>query len=142
MVKRGPDPVDIYVGSRVRALRLKQGMSQEGLGKELGLTFQQVQKYEKGTNRVSASRLQQIASILKVPETFFFDGAPQSTVRTKRGEAEPFSYVNKFLTSPDGLPLIKAFRQIGNAEIRRSIVRLVENIVDAEMASPRRERAR
>ncbi len=77
MQKKIPNPIDRHVGSRVRMRRMLIGMSQEKLGESLGLTFQQVQKYEKGTNRIGASRLQQIAMVLGVPVEFFFDGAPQ-----------------------------------------------------------------
>ena len=76
MSTKAPNPVDKYVGSRVRMRRIMLGMSQEKLGEALGLTFQQVQKYEKGTNRVGASRLQQISEILQVPVSFLFDGGP------------------------------------------------------------------
>jgi len=78
MAKKAPNPIDKHVGSRVRMRRMMLSMSQEKLGDALGLTFQQVQKYEKGTNRVGASRLQQIAQILQVPVSFFFEGAPHS----------------------------------------------------------------
>lgn len=74
--KKKPNPIDIHVGSRVRLRRNMLGMSQEKLGEHLGITFQQIQKYEKGTNRVGASRLQAIASVLKVPVAFFFEDAP------------------------------------------------------------------
>src|SRR2546423_11250523 len=76
MAKKAPNPIDKHVGSRVRMRRMMLGMSQEKLGDSLGLTFQQVQKYEKGTNRIGASRLQQISQILQVPVAFFFEGAP------------------------------------------------------------------
>ena len=76
MSTKAPNPVDKYVGSRVRMRRIMLGMSQEKLGEALGLTFQQVQKYEKGTNRIGASRLQQISGILQVPVSFFFEGTP------------------------------------------------------------------
>ena len=76
MIKKAPNPIDKHVGSRVRMRRMMVGMSQEKLGDALGLTFQQVQKYEKGTNRIGASRLQQISIILQVPVSFFFEGAP------------------------------------------------------------------
>ena len=72
MVSKKPNPIDIHVGSRVRLRRTMQGVSQEKLGEALGVTFQQVQKYEKGTNRIGASRMQQIAEVLKVPVSFFF----------------------------------------------------------------------
>ena len=75
-MKKAPNPIDRHVGSRVRMRRMMLGMSQEKLGDALGLTFQQVQKYEKGTNRIGASRLQQISNSLQVPVSFFFDGAP------------------------------------------------------------------
>ncbi|RUY60953.1 XRE family transcriptional regulator, partial [Mesorhizobium sp. M7A.F.Ca.CA.001.13.1.1] len=74
--KKKPNPIDIHVGSRIRLRRNMLGMSQEKLGENLGITFQQIQKYEKGTNRVGASRLQAIASILGVPVAFFFEDAP------------------------------------------------------------------
>src|ERR1700756_2733344 len=73
---RRPNPIDIHVGSRVRFRRMLLGMSQEKLGEKLGLTFQQVQKYEKGINRIGASRLQQISRTLDVPPAYFFEGAP------------------------------------------------------------------
>ena len=79
MAKKAPNPIDKHVGSRVRMRRMMLSMSQEKLGDALGLTFQQVQKYEKGTNRVGASRLQQIAQILQVPVAFFFEGASDAS---------------------------------------------------------------
>ena len=79
MAKKAPNPIDRHVGSRVRMRRMMLSMSQEKLGDALGLTFQQVQKYEKGTNRIGASRLQQIAHILQVPVSFFFEGAPHAS---------------------------------------------------------------
>src|SRR6476660_9683849 len=84
MSVKAPNPVDKYVGSRIRMRRIMLGMSQEKLGESLGLTFQQVQKYEKGTNRVGASRLQQISEILQVPVSFLFEGGPT-------GSAEGFT---------------------------------------------------
>jgi DNA-binding XRE family transcriptional regulator len=81
IVKKAPNPVDKHVGSRVRMRRMMLGMSQEKLGDGLGLTFQQVQKYEKGANRIGASRLQHISHILQVPVPFFFEGAPHLTGR-------------------------------------------------------------
>jgi transcriptional regulator with XRE-family HTH domain len=76
MTKKSPNPIDKHVGSRVRMRRMMISMSQEKLGEKLGITFQQIQKYEKGTNRIGASRLQQISQILQVPVSFFFEGAP------------------------------------------------------------------
>jgi transcriptional regulator with XRE-family HTH domain len=107
------------------------GMSQTNLGDALRLTFQQVQKYEKGTNRISASRLQQSAHILQVPVTFFFEGAPGVPGAPQaKGTAPLPVYVTDFLTTSDGLALTKAFTQIKNAKLRRRIVDLVEEIAD------------
>jgi transcriptional regulator with XRE-family HTH domain len=126
-----PHPTDKHVGSRVRMRRLMLGMSQEKLADQLGLTFQQVQKYEKGTNRISASRLQHVCHILDVPVSFFFEQAPgPSTSSRGFSEASP-AYVNDFLASSDGLALLKAFMRIDDSTLRRSIVRLVEGIAQA-----------
>lgn len=129
MATKVPDPVDKHVGSRVRMRRLMLGMSQGGLADQLGLTFQQVQKYEKGTNRISASRLQEMCHILQVPVPFFFDGAPQTAGQSRRGgEAPSPAYVTDFLAAADGLKLVRAFTQISDAKLRRCVVRLVEEI--------------
>jgi transcriptional regulator with XRE-family HTH domain len=129
MTTKFPNPVDKFVGSRVRMRRLMLGMSQEKLADALGLTFQQIQKYEKGTNRVSASRLQPISQILEVPIHFFFDGAPQSGKGARGFTDSPSpAYVTDFLTTSDGLALVKAFVRIKDAAVRRSIVRMVEAI--------------
>jgi transcriptional regulator with XRE-family HTH domain len=112
--------------------RMMLSMSQEKLGDALGLTFQQVQKYEKGTNRIGASRLQQISEILQVPVAFFFEGAPM-TPRLENGmsEASPSpAYVSDFLATSDGLALTKAFVQIKDPKLRRRIVDLVEAVVE------------
>lgn len=129
MPKKEPNPIDRHVGSRVRMRRVLIGMSQERLGESLSLTFQQVQKYEKGTNRIGASRLQQIASVLEVPVSFFFDGAPGETEQ-RPGFAEPSSsaYVIDFLNSAEGIQLNKAFSRIRNPRIRRRIVDLVASL--------------
>jgi transcriptional regulator with XRE-family HTH domain len=132
MAKKAPNPIDRHVGSRVRMRRMMLSMSQEKLGDALGLTFQQVQKYEKGTNRIGASRLQQISIILQVPVSFFFEGAPTVAVPGARqdgmSEAPSPAYVSDFLATSDGLALTKAFMRIGNAKLRRRIVDLVEQI--------------
>lgn len=128
MVKKSPNPTDKHVGSRVRMRRMMLGMSQEKLGDALGLTFQQVQKYEKGTNRIGASRLQQISHILQVPVSFFFDGAPNSMAAGSMAEAPSPAYVSDFLATSDGLALTKAFMRIKDAKLRRRIVELVEQI--------------
>ena len=130
MMKKAPNPIDKHVGSRVRMRRVLIGMSQEKLGEALGLTFQQVQKYEKGTNRIGASRLQQISTILDVPVSFFFEGAPGIDPATQGGMSEGSSsaYVVDFLSTTEGLQLNKAFVQIKDPRIRRKIVELVGSL--------------
>jgi len=133
MSAKAPNPVDKYVGSRVRMRRIMLGMSQEKLGDALGLTFQQVQKYEKGTNRVGASRIQQIAEILQVPVSFLFEGGPSGRtdgIQTD-GMASP-AYVSDFLATSEGLALTRAFTRITDAKLRRSIVEMVEQIAARE----------
>ena len=124
ITKKVPEPVDVHVGNRVRMRRMKLGMSQTNIADKLGLTFQQVQKYEKGTNRIASSRLQQIANILEVPVTFFFEDGPGQT--KLGGKAPSPDYVSDFLATADGLALTKAFMKIKNAKIRRTIVDLVD----------------
>jgi transcriptional regulator with XRE-family HTH domain len=135
MAKKAPNPTDKHVGSRVRMRRMMLGMSQEKLGDALGLTFQQVQKYEKGTNRIGASRLQQISHILQVPVSFFFEGAPNvpaSIASHELAEAPSPAYVSDFLATSDGLALTKAFMKIEDTKLRRRIVDLVEQIAVKE----------
>ena len=129
---RRPNPVDVHVGSRVRLRRMLLGMSEEKLGDKLVLTFQQVQKYEKGVNRIGASRLFDLAQVLGVPIQFFYEEAPnvsdnQTTV-TGFAEGPAESYVVEFLSSRDGLELNKAFVRITNPRVRRSIVELVRSL--------------
>jgi transcriptional regulator with XRE-family HTH domain len=134
--KKKPNPIDIHVGSRIRLRRTMLGMSQEKLGESLGITFQQIQKYEKGTNRVGASRLQAISGILNVPVSFFFEDAPDGNpANTPAGMAEASSsnYVVDFLSSSEGLQLNRAFVKIGDQKVRRKIVDLVKALAaDAE----------
>ena len=135
MAKKAPNPTDRHVGARVRMRRMMLSMSQEKLGDALGLTFQQVQKYEKGANRIGASRLQQIAHILQVPVSFFFEGAPSVPGHQPPdgfADAPSPSYVSDFLATSDGLALTKAFMGIKDAKLRRRIVDLVEQIVASE----------
>jgi len=135
IAKKAPNPVDKHVGSRVRMRRIMLGMSQEKLGNALGLTFQQVQKYEKGTNRIGASRLQQIAHILQVPPSFFFEGAPAvpGAARTEgMSEAASPAYVSDFLATSDGVALSRAFMRIADSKLRRRIVDLVEQIATSD----------
>ena len=135
IAKKAPNPVDKHVGSRVRMRRMMLSMSQEKLGNSLGLTFQQVQKYEKGTNRIGASRLQQIANILQVPVSFFFEGAPAvagSGRHDGMSEAPSPAYVSDFLATSDGLALTKSFMRIHDSKLRRRIVDLVEQIASRD----------
>jgi transcriptional regulator with XRE-family HTH domain len=131
MVTKSPNPVDRHVGTRVRMRRMMIGMSQEKLGEALGITFQQVQKYEKGTNRISASRLQHTARVLGVPIEYFYEGAPQSGDAAASGFAEGASpaYMAE-LTTTDGLNLLKAFASIKEPRIRRRIVDLVRALAE------------
>ena len=143
MSTKAPNPVDKYVGSRVRMRRIMLGMSQEKLGEALGLTFQQVQKYEKGTNRVGASRLQQISEVLQVPVSFLFDGSPSGAIGGgASAESASPAYIADFLATSEGLALTRAFTRIPGSKLRRSIVDLVEQIADREMAEADRKSAK
>jgi transcriptional regulator with XRE-family HTH domain len=131
--KTGPNPIDKHVGNRVRMQRMHLGLSQEKVANALGLTFQQVQKYEKGTNRISASRLHRLASVLQVTVPFFFEGAPQQSAKTQgKGKTEPADFVNEFLATHDGLTLTKAFMRIEDVKLRRKIVAIVEQLAGDE----------
>lgn len=134
MAKKAPNPIDKHVGSRVRMRRMMVGMSQEKLGESLGITFQQIQKYEKGTNRIGASRLQQISIVLAVPVAFFFEGAP-TLVPNEEGfsEASSPTFVNDFLATSDGLALTRNFMRISDSKVRRRIVDLVAAIAGEEV---------
>jgi transcriptional regulator with XRE-family HTH domain len=125
--KKAPNPTDQHVGARVRMRRIMLAMSQEKLGAALGLTFQQVQKYEKGTNRIGASRLQQISHILQVPVAFFFEGAPLAPHGSNES-ALLMAEIDDFVSDLDGLRLMRAFMRIDNATLRRKIVMLVQEI--------------
>ena len=136
MATKTPNPIDKYVGSRVRMRRIMLGMSQEKLGEALGLTFQQIQKYEKGTNRVGASRIQQISEILQVPVSFLFEGGPTSIAGGGGfGEGTSPTYVSDFLATSEGLALTRAFTRIADSRLRRSIVDLVEQIATRETSA-------
>ena len=133
MAEKVPNPIDIYVGSRVRMRRLMLEISQEKLAEAIGLTFQQVQKYERGTNRIGSSRLQQIAHALQVPVSFFFEGAPRAPGHSGgRSEAPSPAYVADFFSTHGGHSLAKAFIRIKSRTLRRRIVELVEQIGGAD----------
>src|SRR3974390_970888 len=129
MAKNAPNPITKHVSSPGRTRPMMPGMCQENLGESLGLTFQQVQKYEKATNRIGASRLQQISQILQVPVSFFFEGAPHlAGHHGGMSEAPSPAYVSDFLATSDGLSLTKSFMLIKSGKLRRRIVDLVEQI--------------
>ena len=129
--KKTPNPIDVHVGSRIRLRRNMISMSQEKLGEALGITFQQIQKYEKGTNRVGASRLQQISKVLGVPVSFFFEDAPGDEPASGGvSEAPSSSYVVDFLSSAEGLQLNRSFARISDAKVRRKLIELVRTLAD------------
>jgi transcriptional regulator with XRE-family HTH domain len=133
--KRVPNPTDKHVGSRLRMRRKMLAMSQTKLGDALGVTFQQVQKYEKGTNRIPSSRLQQISHILQVPVAFFFEGVSTPQM--------PTTQIDAFVSDSSGLRLIGAFMRIDNVALRRRIAKLVQDIADdAERRTPQHARRR
>ena len=137
MAKKSPNPIDIHVGGRVRLRRMLVGMSQEKLGEMLGLTFQQVQKYEKGANRIGASRLYHISKILSVPVQFFFedlaDGSKPPASGFSEGDSTP--YVMDFVSSSEGLQLNRAFTNIDDPKIRRRVLDLIKALGELPAAS-------
>lgn len=124
--QRSANSVDGHVGARVRIRRLELGYSQERLAEQLGITFQQVQKYERGTNRIGASRLHQISLVLDVPITYFFDGATEDDVNTERS-ASPLSNA---LTDPATMRLLRAFSTISDPQMRLKAVAIIEAIAE------------
>jgi len=132
-VAANPDPIDIHVGSRVRLRRTLLGMSQEKLGDALGLTFQQIQKYERGANRIGSSRLFKLSQILDVPVSFFFDDMPEDVERANRGlaeaPAEPFEADQ--LSKRETLELVRAYYRVGDAKVRKRIFELVKAVANA-----------
>lgn len=135
MPKDGPNPIDIHVGSRIRTRRTMLGFSQDKLAAGLGITFQQVQKYEKGTNRVGASRLQHIAAILNVPISYFFadENSPLLAKPNLVGEVDT---ITSFLSSQQGLELNRAFVKLDNAKVRHGVVQLIKSIARTEDPLP------
>lgn len=127
MPKKQTNPIDIQVGNRVRIRRMLIGMSQERLGDLLGLTFQQVQKYEKGVNRIGAGRLYEVSRILNVPVDFFYEGVASSS---PEGESAP--PVMEFVSSGEGLQLALAFMKIKDARVRKRMLDLVKSLAEEE----------
>ena len=128
-MKKSPNPIDVHVGSRVRLRRMLIGMSQEKLGEQLGLTFQQVQKYEKGTNRIGASRLFQIGQILTVPVQFFYEDMGNGEAKSpETGFSDGGENVMDFVSSAEGLALNRSYARISDAGVRRRILDLVRAV--------------
>ena len=121
--KDGPSPVDVHVGSRVRLRRVLMGMNQTQLGVPLGLTFQQVQKYELGVNRISSSRLYQLGQILDVPITFFFEGLKEG--------AKSWS-PDDMLPKRETLEFVRAYYRITDPKVRHSLFELIQSMADSE----------
>lgn len=128
--KLGPDPIDVHVGGKIKLRRLVLRMSQEKLAEGLEVTFQQVQKYEKGTNRVGASRLQMIASVLQVPVGYFFTNAAGSDEVSQSASLQEDAVV-KFLSSREGVELNAAFIRLRDGRTRQSVVHLVKSLASA-----------
>jgi transcriptional regulator with XRE-family HTH domain len=125
--KKAPDPIDIYVGSRVRMRRLMLDMSQEKLAAAIGVSFQQIQKYEKGKNRIGSSRMQMLSSVLGVPVSFFFDGVPGNPeAASENALVKTTDYVTDFITSSEGIAIARAFSKIEDNRVKRRLVDLIE----------------
>ena len=132
-----PDPVDVHVGNRVRLRRTLLGMSQQKLGEAIGLTFQQVQKYEKGANRIGSSRLFQLAQVLDVPVSYFFDDMPSGAfpgAKPGLAEASVAAYRHDPLVKRETLELVRAYYRITDPELRRRVFELTKTL--AELAHP------
>ena len=131
-LKFAPNPVDVHVGSRVRLRRTLLGMSQEKLGQAVSLTFQQIQKYERGANRVGASRLYQLSRILDVPVSYFFEEMPESAAKPERTgrlvAAEPEEYKTDTLTRRETLELVRAYYKIESPRLRKRLFELTKSI--------------
>jgi transcriptional regulator with XRE-family HTH domain len=128
----GPHPIDIYVGARVRLRRKEMGISQEALANALGLTFQQVQKYERGANRISASKLWEMSQTLGVPVASFFEGVPNTATGEDFVESQSEQTVNEFLVTGEGVELAAAFPKVRSAKLRRKILDLVRTLSETE----------
>ena len=134
--KKQASPIDVHVGNRMRLRRMLIGMSQEKLGELLGLTFQQVQKYEKGVNRIGAGRLFHIASLLSVPIGYFYEGAIMADqVTAGFAETDDNTLVMEFLSSNEGLQLSLAFMNIKDPKVRKRVLDLVKSLSESEEQS-------
>jgi transcriptional regulator with XRE-family HTH domain len=129
-MKKSPNEADRHIGKQVRLRRIALEMTQEKLADALGLTFQQIQKYEKGVNRIGAGRLLEIARVLEVDVTYFFDGLPDYTASTTTAE----SVFHLVASNPHGVKLIELFASVEDSTIQRSIVDLVEAVLESKEA--------
>ncbi len=135
-----PDPVDIHVGKRVRLRRTLLGLSQKKLGEAIGLTFQQIQKYERGANRIGSSRLYQLARVLDVPVSYFFDKLPlqaRAQGAPGLGEAAAAAYRHEPLAKRETLELVRAYYRITEPELRKRVFELMKAL--AQAAQKRKE---
>jgi transcriptional regulator with XRE-family HTH domain len=132
MPKKQANPIDVQVGNRVRIRRMLIGMSQERLGDLLGLTFQQVQKYEKGVNRIGAGRLFEVSRILNVPVDFFYEGLATALPPGANETEASAPPVMEFVSSGEGLQLSLAFMKIKDAKVRKRVLDLVKSLADEE----------
>lgn len=131
--KKKPNPIDVHIGARIRLRRTAIGLSQEKLGEALGITFQQIQKYEKGTNRVGGSRMAAIAECLSVPVAHFFEEAPSATSTPDRFEATPT--VTELAAMPDMARMMRAFSKVADSRARRSIIEITERVACAPVVA-------
>ncbi|OAP39867.1 Cro/Cl family transcriptional regulator [Sinorhizobium glycinis] len=133
--KKEPRAIDIHVGNRIRLRRLALDWSQTRLGEALDVSFQQVQKYEKGLNRVGASRLQRAAEVLNVSVSYFFEGGPESSNGSEQNAAVTSSdEMLQFLATEEGVALNRAFARLSDPQVRRRIVALVKALVPSDIA--------
>lgn len=131
--RKGPHPVDTHVGSRVKLRRMILGMSQDSLGKSLGLTFQQVQKYEKGVNRIGASRLFELSDLLEVPIQYFYDGYGDGDSANGFAEPDVAEAFMELVNSPDGVHLCRYFAEIKDTQVKKRVLDLVKSIAETDM---------
>lgn len=133
--RRAPHPIDVHVGNRMRMRRMMLNMSQDKLGEGVNLTFQQIQKYEKGVNRIGASRLFQISRLLSVPVQFFFEGI-ESEGADGFAEEAPADFAGDdfmaLLSTPEGVQLCRSFAQISDPKIRRKVLDLIKTLSSDE----------
>jgi transcriptional regulator with XRE-family HTH domain len=132
---RTKQPVDVFVGSRMRMRRLLNGLTQKELAEKIGTSFQQLQKYEKGMSRIGPARLQLVAQALEVPISFFFEGSDDATQADAEGEAPAAAFVHRMVAMSDGQQLARAFISINDSKVRRQITDLVESMAQLHRAA-------